>query len=157
MSFRNRLSAVMRCVSPRSITSHSVGRQDARQQIIGEDPLGAVLLTVDCERDALVQECEVGRRLPLPELGRIDLGEPLEQGRVLRAGLARPVEHLVIRPVEHVTTERRPLVERARTGLGSDGHAALVGGGQNAVKDRAEVVRQPRGMDPYTHGLFLPY
>ena len=112
------------------------GRQDAREQVVREDALRAVLLTVDREGDALVQECEVCRRLPLPELGRIDLGEPLEQRRVLRAGLARPVEHLVIRPVEHVTAERRPLVERPRTSLGSDGHAALVRGRRNAVKDR---------------------
>ncbi len=36
---------------------------DARQQIVREDPLGALFAAVDRERDALMQETEVGRLL----------------------------------------------------------------------------------------------
>jgi hypothetical protein len=48
------------------------GRDDARDQIVRKDALGALFLPVDGEGDALVEKREVGRRLALPELGGIE-------------------------------------------------------------------------------------
>ena len=62
MSFRNRFSAVMRCVSPRSMRVHSA-RDQPRQQVVGKDAFGALVAAVDREGDALVQERQVAECL----------------------------------------------------------------------------------------------
>ena len=71
------------------MTSHSPAGQDPRDQVVGKDALGAFALPVDGEGDALVQKGEVGRRLPLPHLVRVEQPEPLEERRVVRTRAAR--------------------------------------------------------------------
>ena len=78
---------------------------DARQQVVGEDALGALLVAVDGKRDALVQEREVGLLAAAAELvGRHRLQE-LEQGAVLRARLTGGGEHLIVSDVELIARE----------------------------------------------------
>ena len=48
-----------------------VGRHDPRHEVEREDPLGAGIVAVDGEADALRQEERVGDPDPLPELGRV--------------------------------------------------------------------------------------
>ena len=59
----NRLSAWMRCLSPRSMRSHSAARHDARNQIEGEDALRAGGVAIDVEGDPHLQQQTFGRML----------------------------------------------------------------------------------------------
>jgi hypothetical protein len=93
MSFRNRLSAVMRCVRPSSIWAHSRA--------------SAFLVAVDGEGDAFVEEREVGGLLAFAQLFRGQAQQRLMERAVLRAGHAGRLEHLVIRFVELVVHEGR--------------------------------------------------
>ncbi len=79
---------------------------DARQDVVGEDPLGAFVVAVDREGDALVQEGTVGGLLAVPPLGGGQLEEAIEKQAV---GVPRHVagrEHLVERGVELVVREQ---------------------------------------------------
>ena len=68
MSRRNRLSAVMRWVSPRSMRFHSALVMRRGREIVRKDPFRSLFASVNRERDALVQEGEVGRMLAAPDL-----------------------------------------------------------------------------------------
>ena len=60
---------------------------DPRQQIVRKDPLRALVVAVDRERDALVQKRQVGRLLALAQfLGR-KLQQRLKQSLIVRAGV----------------------------------------------------------------------
>jgi hypothetical protein len=83
------------------------GGDDARDQIVGKDLLGALAAAVDGEGDALVQEREIGGRLALAHLARPHGLEAIEQGLVLRPRLALRVEHLVVGRAEGVGAELR--------------------------------------------------
>jgi hypothetical protein len=61
---QKRFSAVMRCARPRSICSHSLAGNDARQQIERKNFLRPLRVAIDIERDALPQKIRV-HRLPL--------------------------------------------------------------------------------------------
>ena len=53
--------------------------QHARQQIVREDPLRALVVAVHREGDALVEERAVGRELTDPQLVDLDLEQPIEE------------------------------------------------------------------------------
>ena len=67
------------------------GGDDPGNQVVGEDPLGALAAAVDGEGDALVQEGEIGGRLALVHLAGADgLQAVVERLRTARAaGRAR--------------------------------------------------------------------
>ena len=112
MSFRNRLRASRRCARPRSTVLHSARGDDARQDVVGEDPLGAFVVAVDREGDALVEEGAVGGLLALAPLGGRQLEQPVEEQAVAVPGRVPRREHLVEGGVELVVGEER------RRGLG---------------------------------------
>ena len=121
----------------------------------GKDAFGAVLLSVDGERDALVQKRQIRGGLPLFQLEGVERQQALEQGGVLRPRQALRVEHLVVRVVEMVGPERRQLGQRAGSGAWGNRHGQELEGGLVAVKPRIEVVSHLRGL-LYTgasHGL----
>ena len=60
------------------------GGEDARHQVIGEDALGAMLLTIDGEGDALVQERKIGGLLPIAQLIIGQFGQPGIERVVMR-------------------------------------------------------------------------
>ena len=93
----------MRCVNPRSIYVPFRRGQDAGDQIVGEDALRAFTLAVDRERDALVQECEVGCRLALQQFLWVDIAEPIAKRGIVLARDAGAVEHLVVAVAKGVT------------------------------------------------------
>ena len=70
--------------------------EDARHQVVGEDPLGALLLAVDREGDALVQERQLGRLLEIAQLVGGQLKHALVERAVGRPRRARGIEHLVV-------------------------------------------------------------
>ena len=73
------MSAITRCASPRSTRSHSAPREDAGDQVEGEQPLGAAALLVDREGDALDQEGALDDPLLLLELLGRGRGEVLRR------------------------------------------------------------------------------
>ena len=72
----------MRCVRPRSMVSHSA-RDDARQQVVRENALGAFLAAVHGESDALVQKRHVGRLLAAAHLGQRHFEQQIVQGPIM--------------------------------------------------------------------------
>ena len=92
------------------------GRDDARQQIVREDALGAFVAAVDGEGDALVEEGQV-RLLLAPQqfLGR-QPGQLLVQLPVRTARLRLAVEHLVEGVGQRVAGEQ---VRRGWVGTGA--------------------------------------
>ena len=89
-----------------------VRRDDARQQIVGKDALGALVVAVDREGHALMQERAVGILLAVAQIRRRQLEQAAMQRLVRLARLARSIEHLVVAVVECVS-ENRP--SRPRT------------------------------------------
>ena len=71
----------MRWVRPRSMRSHSWRGDEAREQVVGEDALGAFVAAVDGEGDALGEEGEVGGLLAALQLVGGQAGEGLGQAR----------------------------------------------------------------------------
>ncbi len=97
----------MRWVRPRSMRSHSCGGDQARQQIVGEDALGALFAAVDGEGDALGEKREIGGLLAaLQFLGR-QVGQGFSQGAVLGPQFALRLAHLIEGLVERVVAEQR--------------------------------------------------
>ena len=69
----------MRWVRPRSTVAHSSAGDDARQQVVGEDALGAFIAAVDGEGDALVEKGEVGGLFAALEFFWREGGEVFEE------------------------------------------------------------------------------
>ncbi len=67
----------------------------ARQQIVREDALGAFFAAVDGEGDALGEEGEIGRLLAALQLAGGQGGKGLGQGAIVRPQLAAGLAHLV--------------------------------------------------------------
>ena len=101
---RNRLSARSRCSRPALDPLPLVGRHDPRHEVEREDPLGAGVVAVDRERDALREEEGVGDPDPLSELGGAHRREALREQAVVRPRLARTSR----------TSRRRTLRGRSR-------------------------------------------
>ena len=72
-----------------------VARDHARDEVEGEDPLDSLLLAVDREPDALVQERHVHGAPALLERIDADRREPLGEHLVVRPHAPRGLEHLV--------------------------------------------------------------
>jgi hypothetical protein len=71
-------------------------RDQARDQVEREDPLGALLVAVDGERDALGEKRLVGLELQLAELPRRGGSQFFVQREAMGPHLARAAEHLVV-------------------------------------------------------------
>ena len=80
---------------------------DARQQVERKDALGALVVAVDGEGDALGQKRLVRFELTLAQLGLGRAAQLLEQRAAVRPRLPRRLEHLVVVGVEHVVAEQR--------------------------------------------------
>ena len=85
--------------------SHSCGGDEAGQQVVGEDALGAFVAAVDGEGDALGEEGEVGGLLAALELVGGKAGESFGKGAVVGAQFAVAFAHLVEGVVERVVSE----------------------------------------------------
>ena len=72
-------------------------REDARDQIEGKQPFGALAVAVNGESDALNQERKVGELAAFFELRRRHRAELLEKLGILRARLAGRDEHLIVK------------------------------------------------------------
>ena len=72
----------------------------------GKDALGALLVAVDGEGDALGEKRLVGLDLELAELVGRRAPQLVEQGGALRPHLARAIEHLVVGAVTAVAVEQ---------------------------------------------------
>ena len=79
--------------------------QDSRQQVVGKNALGALVVTVDGKGHALVQKCAVRILLATPELGGRQLEQAAMQRRVRLSRHACTIEHLVVAMVERVFGE----------------------------------------------------
>ncbi len=82
-------------------------RNDPRHEVERKDALGALLVAVDREGDALVQERAIGHLLPSLEFVDRQHAELLEEGVVVGPGRAGRCEHLVVRASERVLVEWR--------------------------------------------------
>jgi hypothetical protein len=110
-------------------------RDDARQQIEGEDPFGSLFVAVDGKGDALRQERAVGFDLPPPHVVERDRRQFIDERLIVRAGVRRRVEHLVERTIEVVLAKqardrsrwRAQPVRRCGHRQGRRGHHGSVG------------------------------
>ncbi len=80
-------------------------RQDARDQVEGEQALGAPAVAINREGDALNQEREVRQFAALLELRRRHRAELLEQLGIVRPGMAGGGEHLVVKAARVIALE----------------------------------------------------
>ena len=106
-------------------------RDDARQQIVGKDALGALVVAIDGECDPLVQERAVGILLSVAQICRRQLEQAAMQRVVRLARLARSIEHLVVTVVECILGKQtvahahRPLWPHHRASYGKSGPLKL--------------------------------
>lgn len=106
----------MRWMRPASISRHSARADNARQQIMREDLLGALFTAVNVKGDSLIEEGKI-RSLLAPAEFIVRNGEqPAIQLLIVRTWLARTVEHLVPRAVKFTAGERAtgPRIGRAK-------------------------------------------
>ena len=75
---------------------------DARQQVVRKNPLGAFVAAVDGERDALVQKRHVGGLLLAAHFFGRKAEQQLIQRPIVRPRPALSVEHFVESAVENV-------------------------------------------------------
>ena len=76
--------------------------EDARQQVVGENSLGAFLASVDGEGDALMQKGQIGDLLAAAQLRGRKLANGVEKMLVMRADAARSVDHFIERVIETI-------------------------------------------------------
>ena len=89
------MSARSRCCEAALDHLPLVGRHDPGHEVEREDAVGAGVVAVDGEPDALRQEEGVGDPDPLSELGGAHRREALREQAVMRPRLARTFEHLI--------------------------------------------------------------
>ncbi len=94
-----------------------VRRDDARDQVEGEDPVGPCLVAVDREADPLRREEGICGADPLLETVVAQCSEPLVEGAVVRAGAPVGIEHLVEEGADVVAGDQ-PCAGRRRRGVG---------------------------------------
>ena len=80
---------------------------DARQKIVGKNPLGPFLAAVDREGDALVQEGKVGGMLAAPDFISRQRREHLQQWGIVRTRFARAFKRLVVRAIDEIVAQNR--------------------------------------------------
>ncbi len=85
----------MRWVSPFSMVCHSCAGDDARQQVMREDALGALVAAVNGEGDALVQKRHVGGLFLAAHFFGGQAQQQFVQRAIVLARLALRVEHLI--------------------------------------------------------------
>ena len=81
---------------PRSIWAHSLRGDDARDQIVGEDALGAFFAAVNGEGDAFLQEGEVGGLLAAAKFFGVEGQQRSLYRLIVRARDVMRAEHLVV-------------------------------------------------------------
>ncbi len=74
-----------------------VVRNDSREQIVGENSLCALVISINRERNSLVQKREVRRLLTFAQLFRRKFQQSLEQSLVVIARRAWRGEHLIVK------------------------------------------------------------
>ncbi len=72
-----------RCAIPRLISDHSLPGHDARNQVEGQDALGAAAVGVDGERHAALQQHRVDEVDAVAEFGDVDRAQRLREPRVV--------------------------------------------------------------------------
>ena len=95
----------MRCVSPRSMRFPFPGGDQARQQIVWKDALGAFFAAVDGEGDALGEESKIDRLLSAAQLVGGQGCQGFGQRAILRTHLSAGRAHLVEGLVERIVSE----------------------------------------------------
>ena len=100
-----------------------VGRDDPRDQVEREDPVGALVVAVDREADPLRQEEGVGDADPLASPSSLSAREPLVERAVVRPRAAGGLEHLVEERPEVVAGDEagRGALARGRVGVSVHG------------------------------------
>ncbi len=74
-----------------------VGRQHPRDRIERKDPLGAAVIVIDIEGDALAQEVEFGVRLAGEEVGVVEMAEFPQQRGAMAPHSSIRAEHLIVK------------------------------------------------------------
>ena len=97
----------MRCVSPRSMRFPFPGGDQARQQIVWKDALGAFFAPVDGESDALGEESKIDRLLAAAQFVGGKGSESLSQRAILRTHFSARRPHFIVGLVERVVAEKR--------------------------------------------------
>ena len=92
-----------------------LGGYDARQKIRRNDPFGRLIVGIDGEGDALVEEGLFAGLLAAAQLFRVEFGKFFVQRRAMRPDRAVGGEHLVIGAVEDVILVRRIAAGLRRT------------------------------------------
>ncbi len=119
----------------------------AREEVEGEGALGAGLVAVDRERDALVPEGQVRERPAPPELDRGHRPDPFRDVGVVRAGCAVGLEHLVEEALRVVVAEHGPPsaagLARSRHGAQRVRASRLSGAPLSRVRTHSEWSRAP--------------
>ena len=120
------MSAVTRCTRPRSSARPFAARDDARQDVEGDQPLGRLLRAIDGEGDADAAEQQLGLFAPRGEKFRRGAGKPLRKLLIGNAGRAvrrRPFHRIASRDDPRIDA---PLFAGARLFWASRRHAAGV-------------------------------
>ncbi len=86
---------------------------DPRDDVERNDPLGALPVAVDVERDAKLDHRAVGGPLPANQVVRRHAAHPLEQRLAIGPRPARAVEHFVIKAGRLVAGEGTPAIGHA--------------------------------------------
>ncbi len=133
----------MRWVRPRVDPVPFLGGDDARQQIGGDDPLGGLVVAIDGEGDALMQEALLAGLLPAHQFLQRQAGEARIQGHIGRPGPAVGREHFVIGRAQLILRIRRIAARprRPRRSGRRFGATQILGIGQNFLLHARQVWR----------------
>ncbi len=82
-----------------------IGRDDPWKKVIGKDALGSLLVAVNRESDALMQEGQVGGHLALAQLFRRKFEQRLKKILVMRPRHTWRLEHLIVGGIELIIPE----------------------------------------------------
>ena len=133
----------MRWVSPAFNLAPFVVRNDARQQVVGKHALGALVVAIDGEGDALMQKRQIGGLLALAQfLGR-KLQQCLKQSLIV---LARR------RPARRTSRRRRRQTGNCETG----GRNRVSGASGGFIRRTSPRVRVRLGCTCRTLGVARP-
>ena len=122
--------------------------EDARQRIVGEDALGALLAAVDGEGDSLMQEGKIGDLLAAAQLARLQAQNAAIQPVIVRTHHPVRGDHLVVCGVQLVFVKG----SRQYLPAGYSRHAAFLLGSHRFDREQAWPILTfgspaPRGKD----------